>query len=176
MAESCAFSRSGANSGSIGNCHDFAEDKDGKGSDRESFSCFLHPWECCSVAAVYMGAQQGRVMSPLAVSCLGKHKPFHQDSRRALISSQCWSQPVPALSISYLLSLTKYHSQEPSSHHYFLLEQSLFPLSPLLFLKGLVPFKNTVTGIKEATPLKLSSIVSKQNKVIESRKDVGLLT
>lgn len=44
----------------------------------------------------------GRVMSPLAVSCLGKHKPFHQDSSRALISSQCWSQPVPAPSISCL--------------------------------------------------------------------------
>lgn len=30
--------------------------------------------------------------------------------------------------------------------------------------------------MKEATPLKLNGIVTKQDKVIESRRDVGLLT
>lgn len=119
---------------------------------------------------------RGRVMSPLAVSCLGKHKPFHQGSSRALISSQCCSQPVPALSVSCLLSLTEFHSQGPSSCLYSSLSRVLFPLSPLLFLNGLFPFNNPVAAIKEATPLQLNSIVTKQNKVIESRRDVGLLT
>lgn len=57
----------------------------------------------------------------------------------------------------------------------FSLNTALFPLSPLLFLKGLLPFNNTVTDTKEATPLKLNSVVTKQNRIIESRTDVGLL-
>lgn len=58
----------------------------------------------------------------------------------------------------------------------FSLNTALFPLSPLLLLKGLLPFSNTDTDIKEATQLKLNSIVTKQNKVVESRTDVGFLT
>ena len=56
MAEAYGFSRSGVNSGSIGNhCNFAAQDKDGKEGDTESFSYCLRPWEHCSVAAVCTG-------------------------------------------------------------------------------------------------------------------------
>lgn len=58
MAEACGLGRSGVNSGSVGNCHNFAAwDKDGKEGDTEHFSYCLRPREHCSVAAVCMGAR-----------------------------------------------------------------------------------------------------------------------
>lgn len=81
---------------------------------------------------------------------------------------------VSALFISYLLSLTKYDSRVPSYRRY-LKRVSVF-LFPLPYLKGLPPVNHTVTHRKEATSLKLNSIVAKQNKITESEKYVEFLT
>lgn len=169
MAECCAFSRSGANSGSIGSCHNFAEDKDGEGSDRESFSCCLHPWEGCCMAAVCVGAG-GKSDEPISCELLRETQTFPSGQ-----------QPCSDL-LSVLLSFCSCSLWQSSTVRDLLpvftssLSRVLFPLSPLLFLQGLFPFNNTVADIKEVTPLKLNGIVTKQNEVIESRRDVGLLT
>lgn len=179
MAEPCAFSRSGANSASIRNCPDFAENKDGKGGDRESSSCCLHPWECHCL----YGSTRGRVMSPLAVSCLAEHKPLHQDSRVP------WSPLSVGLSL-LLLSPSAASCLWQSTTVRDLLPSLLSPWTEFCFPPPLYfsskgyshliingrknpPFVS-VTDIKEATLLKLNSIVTTQNEVIiESRRAAG---
>lgn len=176
MAEFCAFSRSGANSVSVGSCPDFAEDEEEK--EVTERCC---PWERGSVAAVAT-EHTGKSDEPISCELLRETQtsPSGQETCSDLLSvlvsaCSCSLHQLPLVSDKAPQSGTFFHRS-------FLLEQSFVSLVPYFSSKGyfLLIIKTfpfiSVTDIKEATPLKLNSTVTKQNKIIESRRDVGLLT
>lgn len=93
-------------------------------------------------AAVCMGAH-GKSDEPISCELLRETQTFPSGQQPC---SDLLSVLVSACSCSLHqlpLSLTEYHSQGPSSIIAFSLNRVLFPLSPLLFLEGLLAFQNT---------------------------------